>query len=72
MPRIDGQEVLQQLRRLDPNIPVLVMSGYSDLEVSERFVGMGASGFIQKPFDPRDLSALVCQMLPSKAPIGGR
>jgi len=43
------------------------MSGYSDLEVSERFVGMGASGFIQKPFVPRDLSALVCRMVPSKA-----
>ena len=71
MPRMDGQEVLQQLRRLDPNVPVLVMSGYSDLEVSARFAGMGASAFIQKPFHPRDLSALVCQMVPAAA-HGGR
>ena len=62
MPRMDGQEVLLQLRHLDPNIPVLVMSGYSDLEVSARFAGMGASAFIQKPFHPRDLIALVCRM----------
>jgi two-component system, cell cycle sensor histidine kinase and response regulator CckA len=72
MPRMDGQEVLLQLRRLDPNVPVLVMSGYSDLEVSARFAGMGASGFIQKPFHPRDLSALVCRMAPSITAIGGQ
>lgn len=70
MPRMDGQEVLLQLRHLDPNIPVLVMSGYSELEVSARFAGMGANGFIQKPFHPRDLIALVCRMAPSNVTIG--
>jgi len=63
MPRMDGREVLQHMRHLAPNVPVLVMSGYSDLEISARFAGLGASGFIQKPFHPRDLIALVSRMV---------
>jgi len=51
------------MRHLAPNVPVLVMSGYSDLEISARFAGLGASGFIQKPFHPRDLIALVSRMV---------
>jgi DNA-binding response OmpR family regulator len=44
---------------------VLVMSGYSEREVSTRFSGLGASGFIQKPFHPRDLVSRLCALLPA-------
>jgi PAS domain S-box-containing protein len=65
MPRMDGVEVLRELRRRQPDVPVLVMSGYSELEVSQRFAGMGASGFIQKPFHARDLIARLWELVPS-------
>ena len=64
MPRIDGKEMLGGLRKLQPELPVLVMSGFSESEVSTRFAGLGASGFIQKPFHPRDLD---CAGLPVDA-----
>jgi len=61
MPHMDGLEVLGELRRDHPAVPVLVMSGYSEQEVAKRFAGLGVNGFIQKPFYPRDLIARVCQ-----------
>jgi PAS domain S-box-containing protein len=63
MPRMDGMEVLAELRRLKADVPVLVMSGYGEPEVTVRCAGMGLSGFIQKPFRPRDLVARVCLSL---------
>jgi DNA-binding response OmpR family regulator len=67
MPRMDGLEVLRQLRPLAPNLPVLLMSGYNEHEVSKRCAEIGASGFIQKPFAPNDLTARVCTLLSSTA-----
>jgi PAS domain S-box-containing protein len=65
MPRLDGVEALQKLRCLQSNVPVLVMSGYSEQDISKHFAGLGAGGFIQKPFLPPDLVTKVCQLLPS-------
>jgi CheY-like chemotaxis protein len=67
MPRMDGLEVLRQLRQLAPNVPVLLMSGYNEHEVSKRCAEIGASGFIQKPFAPNDLVVRVCALLSSRA-----
>jgi len=66
MPRLNGVETLRELHHLQPDIPVLVMSGYSEQDVSARFAGLRASGFIQKPFRPIELVTQVCQLLPSK------
>ena len=65
MPRLDGIEALQKLRCIQTNVQVLVMSGYSEQDVSAHFAGLGAAGFIQKPFLPHDLVIKVCQLLPS-------
>lgn len=67
MPRMDGLEVLSELRGLGIKIPVLLMSGYSEQEYSMTCEESGASGFIQKPFRPRDLLARICELLPSTA-----
>ncbi|NVN89820.1 MAG: transporter substrate-binding domain-containing protein [Desulfuromonadales bacterium] len=50
MPGMDGVSVFQALKRIEPDIKVLLASGFSIEEVSERFDGLGLSGFIQKPF----------------------
>jgi len=63
MPRMDGLEVLRQLRELDDEVPVLVMSGYSEQELASRFAGAGASGFIQKPFHPSSLLSRLGRLL---------
>ena len=50
MPRLDGIEALIELRRIDPDIPVLLASGYAEADISERLKDVRPSGFIQKPY----------------------
>jgi PAS domain S-box-containing protein len=50
MPRMNGEEAFREIRRIDPTVPVLFSSGYSEPEAVERFLGKGLAGFIQKPY----------------------
>jgi CheY-like chemotaxis protein len=56
MPGMDGVEVFKELRLIRPDINVLLASGYSELEMAERFKGLGLRGFIQKPYNLEQLA----------------
>jgi DNA-binding NarL/FixJ family response regulator len=47
---MDGEETFRELRRLCPDIRVLLTSGYNEQEAVQRFVGKGLAGFLQKPY----------------------
>lgn len=51
MPGMDGVAVFKELRKIRPDIAVLLASGYSEEAVAERFKGLGLNGFIKKPFN---------------------
>jgi two-component system cell cycle sensor histidine kinase/response regulator CckA len=55
MPNGDGEEAFLEIRRIQPHAMVLVMSGFSPQHVLDRFKGKGLNGFIQKPFQAKDL-----------------
>ena len=63
MPGMDGIAVFTELRKIRPDIPVLLASGYSEEEVTERFKGLGLNGFIQKPFNLKRLEDEVKRVL---------
>jgi len=63
MPIMDGLTVFKEMRRLRPDIKVLLASGYSKLEVSARYQGLDLNGFIQKPFNVKHLSDEVKRVL---------
>jgi PAS domain S-box-containing protein len=63
MPRMDGEETFRELRKLRPDLPVLLMSGYSEKDSTERFVGGELAGFIAKPFDESLLAAKIGAVL---------
>jgi len=63
MPQLDGEEAFRELRRIDPGVKVLLCSGYSEQEATQRFVGKGLSGFIQKPFTFGELKAKFREVL---------
>ena len=50
MPQMSGEIVLRALRELSPKVRVLLMSGYNEPEVTERFAGQDIGGFVPKPF----------------------
>jgi len=55
MPRCDGEETFRQLRTIDADVRVVLTSGYNEQDVTQRFVGKGLAGFIQKPFQFKEL-----------------
>ena len=63
MPTMDGLEVFKQMRRIRPEVKVLLASGFSEQEVSARYRGLGLNGFIQKPFNVKHLSDEVLRVL---------
>jgi PAS domain S-box-containing protein len=49
MPDMSGEEVFHQLIAIDTRIPVVLISGYSESDIIERFVNKRLAGFVQKP-----------------------
>jgi two-component system NtrC family response regulator len=54
MPGIDGLEMLRQIKELDENIVVIVMTGYSSLETAIKAIKYNAHNYLTKPFDDPD------------------
>lgn len=52
MPRTDGLTVLSRIQQLDPEIPVLLMSGHGDIPMAIEAVRDGAYDFLEKPLKP--------------------
>jgi FixJ family two-component response regulator len=63
MPKLSGAEAAVRLRQVQPDIPIVVMSGYGDIEVMERFSGAQIDDFLPKPFRPDQLAAKVQNVL---------
>jgi PAS domain S-box-containing protein len=63
MPHLDGEETFHELRRIAPEVRVLLMSGYNEQDAVARFVGKGLAGFIQKPFSVENLKASLRTLL---------
>lgn len=51
MPKMDGVEVLQQAKKLKPELPFLMISGHGDLETAVNTMKLGAFDYISKPPD---------------------
>jgi len=50
MPGIGGKETFRRLRAVNPNVKVVLTSGYSETEATEDLAKLGLAGFIQKPY----------------------
>jgi PAS domain S-box-containing protein len=50
MPGMNGEELLRHLRQVRPELPVVVMSGYSEDELTQRLGGLHPNGILHKPF----------------------
>ena len=63
MPRMDGREAFQAMYELNPAIPVLLSSGYSEQDSLRTFSGQAPAGFIQKPYQVGILKDLLSRVL---------
>ncbi len=63
MPVLSGRAALQQLRRIDPTLPVVICSGYTEDAIASDDVQGGVIEFVQKPFTTAALTAAVGRLL---------
>lgn len=54
MPRLDGSQVLGELKKTNAAVKVILTSGFTEEDITGRFAGRGLVGFIQKPFSVKD------------------
>ncbi|MEJ2157257.1 MAG: transporter substrate-binding domain-containing protein [Desulfobacteraceae bacterium] len=81
MPRLNGEQVFSELRRINPQVSVILSSGYNEYDATQRFSGKGLAGFIQKPYNSATLTAKIKHVMlmgiaesdcPSDNDSGGR
>ena len=63
MPGMDGLELLRQVRRLRPELPVLMVTAYGDDERRRRADELGAADFLTKPVDFDQLKQQLVQLM---------
>ena len=63
MPRKTGVDVLNAAKTIDPNYPVVIITGYPSPETAEKLIRIGASEFITKPFEVDRVHITVTKLL---------
>ncbi len=63
MPHMDGETAFMEIRRVKPEARVILMSGYTEQDATNRFAGKELAGFIQKPFRLQQLLGKVAEVL---------
>jgi two-component system response regulator AtoC len=66
MPGMDGMETLAALKERSPDLPVIMMSAYGDMEAAVKAVRLGAADYLPKPFDPDDLIMRLTRIIRSR------
>ena len=66
MPGMNGIEVLEEIRRKDYDMKVVIMTGLRDYDWSRRCADLAVQGFIEKPFPPEKILIRLQQILSSK------
>ena len=71
MPGMDGLELLDHVRRTEPNLPVILLSAHGSVPTAVEAIRNGATDFLVKPFSQETLDA-VLRRLPKEAPAAAR
>ena len=59
MPELDGFEVIRRVRAIDPDVVIVVITGYATIETAVDAMKMGAYDFLPKPFTPSELRLII-------------
>ena len=70
LPRLDGLQLLEELRQARPALPVLILSARTDLPTKLRGFELGANDYLSKPFSFDELVARVRVHLRQGGPVG--
>lgn len=65
MPKMDGFEVLKELKKLNKRPHIIMLSAVDDVATAEECVKLGAKDYISKPYEPEELLHVVIKVLGS-------
>ncbi len=63
MPEMEGAEVLRQMRQIDPQVRVIILSGYDEDILKDRFPGEPPAGYLSKPFSVVDVLSKIQDLM---------
>lgn len=63
MPGMDGMSLMQEIKSIDPAIPVVLITGHADVQLAVRAMKEGAYDFLEKPFDPDLLIEIIARAI---------
>lgn len=63
MPRLTGVELAVELRKMQPDLPVILCTGFSETIDEERAKSLGIKGFLMKPFVLNEIAELIRKVL---------
>ncbi|VAW94775.1 Response regulator of zinc sigma-54-dependent two-component system [hydrothermal vent metagenome] len=67
MPSMTGMELLAKIRKLDSDLPFIIITGYANIDDAIEAVRLGATDFIKKPFDMDEMQILINRTLERQA-----
>jgi signal transduction histidine kinase len=59
MPGMSGIEGLREIRKIDPGVAVIMLTGYGALETAQEAIRLGANDYIKKPFDAEEMREVI-------------
>lgn len=62
MPKLSGIQFLEELRKLDKNCPVIVISGFNEFSYAKQAIKLGVSEYLLKPIAEEELQAAVVKV----------
>jgi DNA-binding NtrC family response regulator len=65
MPEMTGKKTNLNLKKINPQVKIILMSGYSKKEISAEITGQRILGFVQKPFKMNELTKMIAAALTS-------
>ncbi|MDX8405958.1 MAG: response regulator [Mariprofundus sp.] len=69
MPRLNGVEAMCRMRAIRPEVPVLLVSGYNEVEIEALELNSRPDAFIHKPFRMADLNRALSEVLPKEKEV---
>ena len=68
LPKPDGFELCREFRKMRPNLPIMLISGYTGEDIWDRIAGMQNISFLQKPYRLKQLRQLVANTVGASPP----
>ncbi len=63
LPGMDGVELLEEMKKIEKNLPIIMLTAYSDVKSAVKAMKLGAFDYITKPFDNEELTLVIKKAL---------